>query len=118
MCAECLAIQLHERDRLDPLMVRLLDNLELVAGHDMPALLRAVGVDREDLVDMLAELRQLDPGPVAPSRRGQWKPVVPDVFVRPGAGGEWQIELNAEVLPHVLVNRTYYAVGDAQGRAT
>lgn len=106
---ECLALQLRERDRLDPLMLRLLDNLELVASHDMPALLRAVGVDREDLADMLAELKQLDPRPGRAFEAGPVEAVVPDVFVRPGAGGEWQIELNAEVLPQVLVNRTYYA---------
>jgi RNA polymerase sigma-54 factor len=35
--------------------------------------------------------------------------VVPDVFVRAGPAGDWQIELNTEVLPKVLVNRVYYA---------
>ena len=106
---ECLAIQLREKDRLDPLMQRLLDNLELIAGHDMAALMRTVGVDREDLSEMLAELRQLDPKPGRGFEAGPIESVVPDVYVRPGPGGEWQIELNAEVLPRVLVNRTYYA---------
>jgi RNA polymerase sigma-54 factor len=106
---ECLAIQLREKDRLDPLMQRLLDNLELIAGHDMAALMRTVGVDREDLAEMLAELRQLDPKPGRAFESGPVEAVVPDVFVRPGPGGEWQIELNSEVLPRVLVNRIYYA---------
>jgi RNA polymerase sigma-54 factor len=106
---ECLAIQLREKDRLDPLMQRLLDNLELIAGHDMAGLMRMVGVDREDLIDMLAELRQLDPKPGRAFEAGPVESVVPDVYVRPGTGGEWQIELNSEVLPRVLVNRTYYA---------
>lgn len=107
--AECLAIQLRERDRLDPMMQRLLDNLDLVAEHNMPALLRAVGCDREDLADMLAELRLLDPRPGLAFDTGPVEAVVPDVFVRPGPDGGWQIELNSEVLPRVLVNRTYYA---------
>ena len=34
---------------------------------------------------------------------------MPDVFVREGSAGGWQIELNADILPRVLVNRTYYA---------
>jgi len=106
---ECLAIQLREKDRFDPLMQRLLDNLELIAGHDMGALMRAVGVDREDLLDMLSELRELDPKPGRAFEAGPVESVVPDVFVRPGAGGEWQIELNSDTLPRVLVNRTYYA---------
>jgi RNA polymerase sigma-54 factor len=106
---ECLAIQLRDRDRLDPMMARLLDNLELVASHDLPALMRSVGCDRDDLNDMLAELRKLDPRPGRAFEGGPIEAVVPDVFVRQGNGGAWAVELNAETLPRVLVNRTYYA---------
>src|SRR5687768_11375432 len=92
---ECLSIQLRERDRLDPLMQRLLENLDLVAAHDMQGLSRAVGADREDLLDMLTELRMLDPKPGRAFEQGPIESVVPDVFVREGAGGGWAIELNA-----------------------
>ena len=105
---ECLAIQLRERDRLDPMMQRLLDNLELVASHELSQLARVVGADREDLLDMLAELRALDPKPGRAFERGPVEAVVPDVFVREGPDG-WLIELNSDILPRVLVNRTYYA---------
>jgi RNA polymerase sigma-54 factor len=105
---ECLAIQLRERDRLDPMMQRLLDNLELVASHELNQLARLVGGDREDLLDMLAELRALDPKPGRAFERGPVEAVVPDVFVRQGPDG-WLIELNSDILPRVLVNRTYYA---------
>ncbi|MHB1109822.1 MAG: RNA polymerase factor sigma-54 [Devosia sp.] len=106
---ECLAIQLRDKDRLDPLMERLLDHLDLLAAHDMTGLARAVGADREDLLDMLAELRQLDPKPGRAFEVGMVEAVVPDVFVREANGGGWVIELNADILPRVLVNRTYYA---------
>ncbi|HEY8576801.1 MAG TPA: RNA polymerase factor sigma-54 [Devosia sp.] len=106
---ECLALQLRDRDRLDPMMMRLLDHLHLLAEHDMPGLMRAVGCDREDLLDMLAELRQLDPKPGLAFDSGPVETVVPDVFVRRGPDGAWQIELNSETLPRVLVNRVYYA---------
>jgi len=114
--AECLALQLRERDRLDPMMQRLLDHLELVAEHNMPALLKAVGCDREDLADMLAELRQLDPRPGLAFDSAPVEAVVPDVFVRPGPDGGWLIELNTEVLPRVLVNRVYYATVTKKAR--
>lgn len=107
--AECMAIQLREKDRLDPLMERLLENLHLVAAHDLSALCRVVGTDREDITDMLAELRELDPKPGRAFDNGPVAAVVPDVFVREGNGGAWTIELNSEILPKVLVNRTYYA---------
>jgi RNA polymerase sigma-54 factor len=106
---ECLALQLRERNRFDPMIERLLDNLHLIAEHDMAGLVRAVGCDREDLADMLAELKELDPRPGRAFERGPVESVVPDVFVREATLGGWNIELNAEVLPRVLVNRQYYA---------
>ena len=45
-----LAIQLRERNRLDPAIQALLDNLELLAARQCPALLKVCGVDAEDLV--------------------------------------------------------------------
>jgi RNA polymerase sigma-54 factor len=107
--AECLTIQLRERDRFDPIMQKLIAHLDLLVEHNMPALLKAVGCDREDLTDMLTELRLLDPKPGLAFDSGPVEAVVPDVFVRPGPDGGWQIELNTEVLPRVLVNRVYYA---------
>ncbi|MBU1175935.1 MAG: RNA polymerase factor sigma-54 [Alphaproteobacteria bacterium] len=107
--AECLALQLRERDRLDPFMQRLLAHLDLVASHDLATLMRVVECDREDLSDMLAELRELDPRPGRAFDGAPVQTIVPDVFVRPGPDGGWALELNSEVLPRVLVNRTYYA---------
>src|SRR5690606_28796294 len=43
--AECLAIQLRERDRFDPAMQALVANLDLVARRDLAALRRLCGVD-------------------------------------------------------------------------
>jgi RNA polymerase sigma-54 factor len=107
--AECLAIQLREHDRFDPAMQALVANLELVARREMAALRRICGVDDDDLADMLAELRQLDPKPGRGFGGGPVEVLVPDVFVRLAADGSWLIELNADTLPRVLVNQTYYA---------
>jgi RNA polymerase sigma-54 factor len=112
---ECLAIQLRERDRLDPMMARLLDNLDLIASHDLNGLARAVGADRDDLADMLAELRRLDPKPGLAFERSPVEAIVPDVFVRKGPQG-WIVELNSDVLPRVLINRVYYANVTAHAR--
>ena len=113
---ECLAMQLRERDRLDPMMQALLDNIGMLAEHNMTGLMRAIGCDREDLMDMLAEIRQLDPKPGLAFDSGPVETVVPDVFVRRGPDGAWQIELNSETLPKVLVNRVYYATVTKKAR--
>jgi RNA polymerase sigma-54 factor len=54
--AECLAIQLAEKDRLDPAMKTLLANLELLARRDFAELCRLCRVDREDMADMVPRI--------------------------------------------------------------
>ncbi|PWE18413.1 RNA polymerase sigma-54 factor [Marinicauda salina] len=106
---ECLALQLTERDRLDPAMAALVDNLPLLAKHDYDGLKAACGVDGEDLDDMIAEVRALTPKPGLGFGEPGARAVEPDVFVRQRPDGGWAIELNTETLPRVLVNNRYAA---------
>jgi len=106
---ECLALQLRERDRLDPAMQSLLDNLELLAKRDIPGLLKLCGVDQEDLTDMIKEIRALNPKPGLMFGGEPVQTLIPDVFVRRGTDGGWLVELNNDTLPRVLVNTRYYA---------
>ena len=85
--AECLRLQLSERDRLRP--------GDGGAGRPSrpagPARLRRrckrlCGVDDEDLAEMVAEIRRLDPKPGRASAAAPIQPVVPDVYVRQAAG--------------------------------
>jgi RNA polymerase sigma-54 factor len=107
--SECLALQLRDKDRCDPAMQALLDHLDLVARHDSRALMKICGVDAEDLTEMLAELRSLNPKPGLAFDHAVAQPIVPDVIMRPLPKGAWGVELNAETLPRVLVNNVYYA---------
>lgn len=107
--AECLAIQLRERDRHDPCMEALLSRLDLVAKRDHAALKRLCDADDEDLAEMLAELRRLDPKPGRAFGAGPVHVLVPDVFVRAAPDGSWLVELNPDTLPRVLVNQAYHA---------
>ncbi len=105
---ECLALQLKELDRLDPAMACLVDNLELLARHDLPQLMRLCGVDAEDMADMIQELRRLNPKPGLAFETETVQTVVPDIFVRRGRDGAWVVELNSDTLPKVLVNMRYF----------
>ena len=107
--AECLALQLKDANRYDPQIARLLDNLALLGNHNLGALRRAVGVDNDELVEMVAEIKRLNPKPGLKFGSIQIQPILPDVLVRPTPGGGWLVELNSDTLPRVLVNRSYYA---------
>ena len=114
--AECLAIQLKERNRYDPAMAALIGRLDLVARRDVAALKKICGVGDEDLAEMIAELRRLNPKPGLAFGSTVVQPIVPDVFVRAARDGAWLVELNSDTLPKVLVNQTYYAEVSATAR--
>jgi RNA polymerase sigma-54 factor len=113
---ECLMLQLKDKNRFDPAIAALLDNLDLLARRDMTALKRACGVDDEDLKDMVAELRGLTPRPGAAFGAEPAVPVTPDVYVREGAGGLWRVELNTDTLPRLLIDQRYHAVVSGSAR--
>jgi RNA polymerase sigma-54 factor len=116
---ECLTIQLREKNRLDPAMAILLENLELVAKRERASLMRLCGVDSEDLTDMISEIRALTPKPALAFTADVAPPITPDVLLTPIAGGGWHIELNNDTLPRVLANESFYEkiIGGARASA-
>ena len=115
--AECLTLQLKDRNRLDPAIQALLDNLDLLAKRDLAALTRLCGMDADDLAEMVAEIRALDPKPATTFEAAVAQPVTPDILMRPQPGGGWIIELNGDTLPRVLVNNHYYARVSKEARS-
>ena len=108
--AECLSIQLRELNRLDPAMAALIANLPLLAKRDFAALRKICGVDDEDLAEMLAEIKRLNPKPGRAFGSEPIQAVVADVTVRAAADGSWRVELNSESLPRLLVNQSYATI--------
>jgi RNA polymerase sigma-54 factor len=105
---ECLEIQLKERDRFDPAMQALLSRLDLLAKQDFASLQKLCGVDREDLADMIAEIRRLEPKPGLVFVSTPVHILAPDVLVRPAPDGSFVVELNPDTLPRILLDRSYY----------
>lgn len=118
---ECLAIQLDARGALDAPMRAVLDNLELVAAGRLDRLSRLAGVGEDSVVEMIAEIRTLDPRPglaaggatattVAPdlllSRYRKGTPLDPSRAVRIG---DWMIEINPELQPRVGIDESQYS---------
>jgi len=114
---ECMAIQLSALDRLDPMMAGLLDNLNLVLDHDLTKLSKIINASMQDIADMLLELRNLNPKPGQAFDVSQTQTIIADVFVKQANDGVWKIELNSDILPQVLVNRTYFATVKQKLRA-
>ncbi|MFZ4124792.1 MAG: RNA polymerase factor sigma-54 [Rickettsiales bacterium] len=112
--AECLKLQLRELDRLDPVMEKFIDNIELMGKGELAALKKICGVDEEDFAQLLADVRRCNPKPASGFLKEESHVVTPDVLVRRAKGGGWMVELNSDALPRVLVNRTY--VGEVNSK--
>jgi RNA polymerase sigma-54 factor len=108
---ECLALQLNERGQLDAPMQKLLQNLNLIANHDFKKLCDICGVNQTYLMDMIAEIKALNPRPVSGFDHLVVQTAIPDVLMKrlpKNLGGGWRVELNSETLPRVLINQQYY----------
>ena len=105
---ECLALQLRETDALDTAMQALLDNLELLAKHDLSKLMKLCEVDKEELLARVKNLKALSPKPGLAYGGEMAAAVEPDVYVRETPQGGWAVELNSDTLPRVLVDNRYY----------
>src|SRR5690606_38007132 len=106
---ECLALQLKDRGRFDPAMEKLLAHLDLLAKGHIDRLQTICEVDREDLMEMIAEVRSLTPKPGAGFGGGTVQSVAPDVYVQQAPDGAWTVELNSETMPRGLMNQRSYA---------
>ncbi|HEU0221809.1 MAG TPA: RNA polymerase factor sigma-54 [Paracoccaceae bacterium] len=107
--AECLALQLAAKNRLDPAMQAVLDHLELLAQGRFDRLMELAGVGSEDMADIVAEIRALDPKPGCAFQVTPLETVLPDILLRRDRAGGWVVELNSETLPRLLVNNSYAA---------
>ncbi|MDX2074413.1 MAG: RNA polymerase factor sigma-54 [Alphaproteobacteria bacterium] len=106
--SECLAIQLREKNHLDPAMECLLQHLHLLGDGKFDELQKKCGVDRDDLKEMIGEIKALNPKPGSRFEHEIVQHMEPDIFVRRLPDGNWHVELNMGNFPRVMVNKRYY----------
>ncbi len=107
--AECLENQLRERNRFDPMMKKLLANLDLIAQAELKKLQKICAVDEQELREMIEEIRLLHPYPASDYFVETSQNIVADIFLTKDDGGGWKLELNQDTMPRLLVNNDYYA---------
>ncbi len=106
---ECLSLQLREKKLLDKPMQALLDNLQMLAKHDLTKLAKVCEITKSELADKIAALKSLAPKPGLAFGGTMAGVVEPDVVITETPQGGWAVELNSDTLPRVLVNNRYFA---------
>ena len=107
---ECMLIQLNQMpddtDWLREARAVVTDHLDLLAAHDIAALIRKTRLDDEALRAAIALIRTLNPRPGSAIANTETEYVVPDVLVR-RERDKWVVELNPETAPRVRINAQY-----------
>lgn len=106
--AECIALQLKEKDRLDIKMQTLLQNLDLLGKREYKRLQKKLNVDEDDLKEMILDIQSTNPKPALEYEQKETDYIIPDVFARRNKYGEYYVELNSRSLPRVLIDQRYY----------
>ncbi len=104
---EVLSIQLKDKNLFDPMMEKLLENLNLLAERKLRELKEICLCDDEDLHSMIADIKACEPKPAKEFDNDLATYVVPDVMVRTNKKGEYIVELNQASLPRLLINNEY-----------
>lgn len=102
---ECLTLQLHANKQLTDGARVVLDNLDLLAKRDLKKLTRLAQCEEGAIVTVVEHITQCTPKPGLLYHSGKSESVTPDVVVF-DKEGHWQVELNAEAMPKVLLNKT------------
>jgi len=107
---ECLLIQLNQMsddtDWVVEARALVADHLDLLAAHDLPALVRKTRLEDDEVRCVIALIRSLNPRPGTAITIGETEYVVPDVLVR-REREKWIVELNPETAPRVRINAQY-----------
>ena len=97
--AERLELLLRDQNRFNPAMVALLSRLDLLAKRDFVQFRRICDVYSEGLVEMVREIKALNPKPSSVFDAVVAQLVTPDVLVCRGEDGSWVVAFYVETLP-------------------
>ncbi len=106
--AECLSLQLRDRNRLDPQMETLIDHLEDLGGQHYDKLMSWCQVTRDELKAMVTEIKSLNPRPGTRFLSERAETMIPDVLVKKDAAGLWQVHLNPVAFPKITFQQAVY----------
>lgn len=111
---ECLVLQLQDQNRYDIKMQILCDNLVLLGDGQYKKLMQMIKCDRDELKQLVTHLQSLNPKPASHYDLPMADPIHPDVFVRQVKNPDtkqmvWEVALNEDALPRILVNSQFYS---------
>lgn len=107
---ECLCLQLDQLPADTPWLPQarqlIGQHLELLSSRDYNTIQRRLKITREELQEIMALIRTLNPHPGTALSASRTEYIIPDVYVR-RHNGTWRVELNPDNTPRLRINRGY-----------
>lgn len=107
--ADSFRLQLQAVNRFDPLINRLLGRLDLIARQDVDAICKTCDVDREDAIDMLDDIRALNPTPLSRHPQQLQPSGEPELIISTDPDGRCTASLNEAALPRLLTDDALFS---------
>lgn len=105
---ECLKIQCAENGILDDIMMRILENLDLIAKSELKKLKAIIGTSEGDILNKIKLINKLNPKPGSNFSSNKVQTLIPDVIViRDEISNSFSVVLNDKSLPSIEINREY-----------
>lgn len=105
--SECLMLQLQRNDENDPKLVKLIKNhLEDIARNRLPQISRQLKVSMDELYEMLARIKALNPYPGSAMAPDNPIFVIPEMTVEK-VNGEFAIVSGDDNLPRLRISSLY-----------
>jgi len=112
---ECLVVQAKARHPEDPFMVQIIrDHLRDFESRNYQAVVRAMELDLEDVIEYHKMIRCFEPWPGRGYADAEPQYITPDVHVFK-MGDDWQITLNEDGMPKLRVSPYYRQVLSGKG---
>jgi RNA polymerase sigma-54 factor len=106
---ECLRLQLKDRGVLSKSISNVLDNLDLFEMGEIEKLLKICAIKKDQLREIMAEIRLCDPKPGLKFSAYESGQVIPDILLLGSQDMGWHLKINDQTLPRVLLDEAYYA---------
>lgn len=106
--SECLKLQLIDRNLFDLTYEKILQNLEMIAGHNLSRLAKLCNIRSENLIERIKEIQKLNPRPISLRDIGCASNRIADVILTIDDENNIVVRLNRETMPKLSVNQSYY----------
>jgi RNA polymerase sigma-54 factor len=100
--ADCLKIQLQEKNRYSDTYAKLLAHLDLVAANQLKQLSAICNTTTDDIIQMLHSIRELNPKPASNFSSNPPQYTTAEIIVE-WQNGNLMVQLNQDAFPAVIV---------------